>query len=179
MSARPSALAAGAMPPGPGGPCVRVLARPRWPRGHRTATARAGARARGFTLIEIVVAFTLLALGLGIAMQIAGGAMRNARQAAQRTEAALHAQSLLDIAGVGERLEEGESSGEFDDDYRWELAVTKFDVEADAAAAAPLQPGLAPVTLYQLDLVVRWGSREREQQARFVTLRALTPDPNG
>jgi len=134
------------------------------------------ARTRGFTLIEIIVAFTILALGLGITMQIATGAMRNARHAAQRTEAALYAQSLLDSAGVGERLEVGETSGDFNDDFRWSLVVEEHEVESETPT--PIEAGLAPVQLYRLELVVTWGRRDKtEQQARFVTLRALTPDP--
>lgn len=134
-------------------------------------------RARGFTLIEIIVAFTILALGLGLAMQIATGAMRNATRAAERTEAALYAKSLLDGAGVGERLEEGESSGDFGDDYRWTLSVTKHEVEQEGPN--PIDPTMSPVQLYRLELRVEWGQAPRLQQARFVTLRALTPDPNG
>src|SRR5690349_7493921 len=138
---------------------------------HPRAASR---RVRGFTLLEIIVALSLLALGLGLAMQIATGAMRNARHAAERTEAALYAQSLLDGVGVGERLEVGRSSGDFGDDYRWELDVSEHEVEvADGSAA--LDPALAPVQLYRLELVVSWGE-PRPQEARFVTLRALTPD---
>jgi general secretion pathway protein I len=136
-------------------------------------------RVRGFTLIEIVVAFSILALGLGIAMQIATGALRNARVAAQRTEAALYAQSLLDGAGVGERLEEGESHGDFGDDYRWTLIVDKHEVELEGAGTG-IDPGMTPIQLYRLELVVTWGrDREHEQEARFVTLRALTPELGG
>jgi general secretion pathway protein I len=138
-------------------------------------SAHGAVRTRGFTLIEIVVSFAILALGLGIAMQIAGGAMRNARQAEERTEAALYAQSLLDAAGIGERLEEGESNGDFGDRYRWTLSVTPFEIEV--ANDVPFDPALAPVQLYRLELVVTWGRAPREQEARFVTLRALTPDP--
>lgn len=129
-------------------------------------------RQRGFTLIEIVVAFAILALGLGIAMQIAGGAMRNARQAATRTDAALYAQSLLDTVGVGERLEEGSSSGEFGEQFRWHLDATKYEIETET----PLDAGLAPVQLYRLELRVTWEASGKEQEARFTTLRALTPD---
>jgi general secretion pathway protein I len=142
-------------------------------------TPPAGSRAaRGFTLIEIVVAFTILAIGLGLTMQIATGAMRNARQAAQRTDAALYAKSLLDTAGIGERLEEGEDSGEFGEDYRWTLRVSKYEPEVEGPAAA-LDPSLSPVQLYQLELLVNWGEGRAGQEARFVTLRALTPDPSG
>ena len=130
-------------------------------------------RQRGFTLIEIVVAFAILALGLGISMQIASGAMRNARQAATRTDAALYAQSLLDTAGVGESLEEGTSNGEFGDKFRWTLRAEPFELESET----PVEPGMAPVQLYRLELVVSWDVGDKEQQASFVTLRALTPDP--
>jgi general secretion pathway protein I len=130
-------------------------------------------RQRGFTLIEIVVAFAILALGLGIAMQIAGGAMRNARQAATRTDAALYAQSLLDSVGVGERLEEGGSSGDFDEKFHWDLDAQKYEIESET----PIEPGMAPVQLYRLELRVTWEMGGKQQEAHFTTLRALTPDP--
>ena len=130
------------------------------------------ARQGGFTLIEIVVAFAILAVGLGIAMQIASGAMRNARQAATRTDAALFAQSLLDTAGVGERLEEGSSSGDFNEQFKWQLAAEKYEIESET----PIEPGMAPVELYRLRLRVTWEAGGKEQEALFTTLRALTPD---
>lgn len=146
---------------------------------HRSGGRAARGRMRGFTLIEIMVSFTILALGLGIAMQIATGAMRNARVAAERTEAALYAQSLLDGIGVGERLATGESRGEFNDDYDWQLTVDEYEVALDDAQNG-IDAGMAPVQLYRLELVVSWGrDRRREQQAHFVTLRALTPDMGG
>ena len=132
----------------------------------------AATRQRGFTLIEIVVAFAILSIGLGIAMQIAGGAMRNASQAATRTDAALYAQSLLDTVGVGERLEEGTSNGEFGEKFRWTLRAEPYEIESET----PIEPGMAPVQLYRLELVVSWDVGDKEQQASFVTLRALTPD---
>lgn len=130
-------------------------------------------RQSGFTLIEVVVAFSLLAVGLAAVMQIAIGAMRQARNAAQFTEASLYAQSLLDIVGVGERLEEGGDSGRFGDDYSWQLDITPY--EATSASDSPLDPAIAPVDLYRLDLTVTWGRGRRVHEAEFSTLRALTP----
>ena len=164
MNSEPAAVVRPAMPSNPAS--QRIAMRHRKP---------GRSRATGFTLIEIIVAFAVLAVGLGIAMQIAAGAMRNARHAEERTEAALYAQSLLDSAGIGERLEEGETSGEFADRYRWSMSVTPFEVET--TTDSPLDPALSPVQLYRLELVVTWGRQPREQEARFVTLRALTPDP--
>lgn len=132
-------------------------------------------RQAGFTLIEIVVAFSVLAVGLGVAMQIATGAMRQSRNAADYTEAALYAQSLLDNVGVGERLEEGENSGEFDERFSWSLRVDPYEIVSEDAAA-PLDTAIAPVELYRLELLVSWQRGRGHQEARFVTLRALTPD---
>lgn len=149
-------------------------------RGHLRHPAGGGTLASlhsGFTLIEIIVSLVILALGLGLAMQIATGAMRNAKRAAERTEAALYAKSLLDSAGVGERLEEGESSGDFGENYRWTLSVAKHEIEQEGPS--PIDPAMSPVQLYRLELQVEWGTRSRPFEARFVTLRALTPDPNG
>lgn len=126
-------------------------------------------RQRGFTLIEVVVAFSLLAVGLGIMMQIAVDAMRQARDAAEFTEAALYAQSKLDALGVGERLREGGDSGRFGERYEWQLQVAPFE-QADLAGQ---EPGTSPVLLYRIDLEVSWERGRQTRQARFSTLRAL------
>lgn len=131
--------------------------------------ARSGQQ--GFTLIEVVTAFALLAVGLGAAMQIAVGSLRQARNAADFTEAALYAQSLLDTAGIGERLEEGGDSGRFGDRYQWQLEVTPYQVPSDASQ----DPSMTPVELYRLDLLVRWERGRHTREAQFSTLRALTP----
>jgi len=129
-------------------------------------------RSRGFTLIEVVVAFSLLAVGLAAAMQIAVGSMRQARSAESYTEAALYAQSLLDGLGVGSRLEEGSDSGRFGEHYRWELEVQPYEVASDP----PIDPVMVPVQLYRVDLRVRWERGRNEYEAHFSTLRALTPE---
>lgn len=126
---------------------------------------------RGFSLIEVVAAFALLAVGLGAAMQIAVGSLRQARNAAEFTEASLYAQSLLDTTGIGERLEEGGDSGRFGERYEWDLDVRPYEVTSDM----PLDPGMAPVELYRLDLRVRWARGRHTHEAQFSTLRALTP----
>ena len=140
-------------------------------------TARAS-RQHGFTLIEIVAAFSILALGLALSMSIASGAIGQARRGATFTEAALYARSLLDTAGAGERIEEGVTEGEFGERYSWQLDVVAWEPEPlEGLAAATGLTAISPVELYRLDLTVRWQEGEHERQAHFATLRALTPDP--
>jgi len=132
---------------------------------------------RGFSLIELVAAFVVFALGFGALMQILTGSVRNARLSYEYTQAALWAQTKLDTAGVGQRLEEGVTRGSFNDAYRWEMQVAKFQ-PADSEAMKGVQ-GTYPVDLFRIDLEVHWGARGQERTAHFGTLRAANPDLGG
>lgn len=161
-------------------------------------------RQSGFSLIEMVAAFLVFAIGIGVLMQILATSMHNTRQSSDYTMAALWAQSKLDVVGVGEPIETGSSSGRFDDDYSWQLDVQQIDpasvepppqqtmalsnsiqqnqgdprMTAGAGNAGALQ--VAPFDLFQVDLTVFWGGRfgSAQHSARFSTLRTMNPDPN-
>lgn len=160
-----------------------------------------GRRTRGFTLIEMIAAFLVFAISIGLLMQVLAGAMRNAQQSSNYTMAALWAQSKLDGVGVVERVEEGNSSGRFDDTFAWSLdvkSVDPHDVEPPPQALSAGRAGAAPATtsgadaglgggievqpfdLYQVDLVVTWGGGIGKQphSAHFGTLRAVNPEPD-
>jgi general secretion pathway protein I len=143
----------------------------------------------GFTLIELVAAFVIFAIGFGVLLQILSTCLHTTAQAADYTRAALWAQSLLDVQGVGEPLQDGDFSGAFDDKYRWHLQVGQIppqDIAPVASAApvagnanaAPVQttPIAPSIDLYKLQLDVTWGSIYLQHDARFVTLRAQNAD---
>lgn len=125
----------------------------------------------GFTLLEIVVAFSILAVGLTVAAQIATGAMRQTRLGADHTDAALYAQSFLDAYGVGKPLEEGEDSGEFNEKYRYDVLVEPYT----SPLTPDMDPSSMPATLMKVTLTVRWGDGDRERHSTFETLRAMNP----
>jgi general secretion pathway protein I len=138
---------------------------------------------RGFTLIELVAAFAIFAIGFGILLQILSTCLHTTSQAADYTRAALWAQSLIDMQGVGEPLQEGSSSGRFDNRFTWQMNVEKIQPpeEPQAGGVTPgnqNQQGVQMTTvgntidLYQLELVVSWGTFYMNHNARFVTLRA-------
>ena len=130
-------------------------------------------RQRGFTLIEIVAAFAIMAIGLALSMSIASGALSQVRRGTDFSVAALNAKSKLDSVGAGTRLEEGSDGGEFEDGSTWDLEISPWEsqLESNATLTTP-----APVELYRLALTVRWKEGRNERQATFSTLRALTPD---
>jgi general secretion pathway protein I len=136
---------------------------------------RAAAGQRGFSLIEMLAAFVVFAVGFGVMMEVTSASLRNARRAADQTEAALWAQSLLDAAGVEEKIEVGADSGRFDDKYRWDMQVSEWEPPADAARFE----GDAPVEMYRIEVVVRWEQGGNERSSKFVTVRAMQPGIGG
>lgn len=86
-------------------------------------------RAAGFTLLEILVAFVVLALIGGALLQLFQGGLRNVDSSQRMTHAALLARSKLSEMQVAGRLVEGEYEGDFDDTYRWTLQLSSYDEE--------------------------------------------------
>lgn len=135
-----------------------------------------GRHQRGYTLIEVIVAFMVLALALAILLGILSNSTKQIRWADDAGRAALHAQSLLDQAGVGEALRPGHREGRFEDGrYRWAMDVAPWrDPSLGDAPPQPEDPG-AP-KLLQLDLDVRWGDGGPRNRLQLHTLRLTLPD---
>ncbi|MFC3551516.1 prepilin-type N-terminal cleavage/methylation domain-containing protein [Lysobacter cavernae] len=133
--------------------------------------SRSRRRQRGYTLLEVIVAFALLALGLTLLLGTLSGAARQVRWSGDAGRAALYAQSLMAQVGVGESLAAGQRSGEFEQGrYRWSLGVAPW---TDRVAAATQQPvGLAEPRLFEITLAVEWGDGNSGQRLRLRTLRS-------
>lgn len=105
---------------------------------------------RGFTLLEILVAFMLLALVGGALLQLFQGGLRNLDSSAEITHAALLAKSkLTELSALGE-VQPGNDSGRFDDRYRWELALEPY-LETDALLPESAQQPL------RATIDIRWN----------------------
>lgn len=136
-----------------------------------------GARMQGgYSLIEVIVAFALLAVALTLLLGTLSGATRQVYWSGDAGRAALHAQSLLDTVGVGEPLQAGQRDGEFDDGrYRWTLQVGPWtDPLPSSAPAAP-----AAAQLYELVLTVRWDDGGPSERLQLRSLRLVPPDLTG
>jgi len=135
-------------------------------------------RQRGYSLLEVIVAFALLALALTLLLGSLSGAARQVHGADLRSRATLHAQSLLAATGIDAPLQLGRTQGDWDDGrYRWDLQVEPYvDARTTALQPAAAAPATGP-TLAQLTLQVRWGEGEGER-LQWRSLRLL-PSPPG
>ncbi|HXF77247.1 MAG TPA: prepilin-type N-terminal cleavage/methylation domain-containing protein [Usitatibacter sp.] len=124
-------------------------------------------RQRGFTLIEIVVAFVLLALVLGTSFQIFSQGLARTHILEERSQALLIAQSQLNSAGGEQQLAEGQSAGQSADGrYQWVTSVARTNEGNESGGPAP-----SAYALYRIDVVVSWlGSDGRAQSLPLSTL---------
>ncbi len=138
------------------------------PAGYPQRPGRLSGRQQGFTLLEILAAFLVFTLSFAVVMQVVSSSLRNTRLSNNLTQAALLAQSKLDLLGIDAPVEEGSDSGEFDEKYSWEMQIGLYD----PAEGRALNDELIPVDLYQVDLTVYWQQAQEQQSTVFTTLYA-------
>ena len=117
---------------------------------------------RGFTLIEVLVAFVILAFSLGALFSVFSGSLRSVRHSGEYALATAIAQAHLaqiEAAGlIGAGVEEGEDEA----GYRWRVEVAEaLDLPVDTG-----KTGFVPV---EVSVTVSWGAAN----ARSVTLTTL------
>jgi general secretion pathway protein I len=114
-------------------------------------------RARGFSLLELVVAMAIMALALGVLYRAVGGGARTVGDTARYAQAVVLAESVLqtrDAVPEGGWTEEGTAST-----FRWRVASTPHDPAPDRLA------------LYRVQVDVAWDDGLRERVFSLVTLR--------
>ncbi len=135
-------------------------------------------RQQGFSLLEILVAFSILALSLGALMQIFSGATRNADLARDQSRATALAQSLLASTHSEPVLTASENGGTTDDGLRWRIEVVPFEETGDMGAPPAIAMAV-PLDLWQIKARVAWGGGfgSPERSVSLATLRTRPKAP--
>ena len=120
----------------------------------------------GFSLLELLVAFVILALTLSVMMRIFSGGLRNVGLADDYSRATLLAESRL--AELGVQPVEGEAEGEFDEKFRWHSTIRPWADDADAQGVEAQQP--LPVRLMEIEVRVAWGEQGGKREVGLSTL---------
>lgn len=119
-------------------------------KGARLSRARGDA---GFTLIEVLVALAIAALGLSALMAAAGQGMRNVTVANTYLEATRRAQTRLDIVGVIAPPVAGERFGDDGGGFTWRVRLSPV-----GDRAPPKGSDKEPLTLYDVTVTIGWKS---------------------
>ena len=123
--------------------------------------------ARGFSLLEVLVAFAILALTLAVVLQIFSTGLRAGVLSDEYARATALAESKFAEVGRLGPIQETTEEGVFDDVYRWQLSINLPDWW-DATERERL-----PVIPYEIHLTVLWPGPDRERSLRLSTLRVV------
>lgn len=120
---------------------------------------------RGFSLLELLVAFAIMAMSLGLLYRVAGGSARHVADVVQHQQAGWLAESLLasrsSVRADGWN-EDGESAG-----FKWQVRSSPYNSGVHSSLAVPL---------HKIRLTVSWTAGSRPGQLDLVTL--LPERPN-
>jgi|SRR5580692_1169013 general secretion pathway protein I len=125
----------------------------------------------GFVLLEVVVAFVIAALALGVLYQSALAGLHATRTAARYEQALSRARSRLVIAERGSPLVAGVMQGDDGGGFHWHLHV----VPIDSATVKPFDPlGLLHqpdyhLTLYNVSVRISWDDFGTERSVGLDT----------
>ena len=118
---------------------------------------------KGFSLLEILVAFSILAISLGILLQIFSSGVNTAIIAEEYTVATQIAESLMAKTGIEEVLTVSEISGTEREKYHWQVNVENIPhPETDEEST---------VELLAVQVMVEWG--DDGQKSRVVELNTV------
>ncbi len=126
-------------------------------------------RQPGFSLLEVLVAFSILALALGVLLQVFSTGMRGVAQSGLYTRAMLLAESKLAQAGREETQFEGEHNGDFDDIFRWSVSLAPYEAEDLDLRKLSFEPFVVTVK-------VEWDEGDRAPGIVLTSLRLLPDD---
>lgn len=108
-------------------------------------------RHKGFSLLEVLVAFSIMAVALGILLNIFSSGVNTAVIAEEYTVATQIAEGLLAKTGVETALTPGEMSGTEAEKYHWTVSIY-LSPELSALAETEQQS----FVLMEVTVIVEW-----------------------
>ena len=120
---------------------------------------------RGFSLIEVLVAFSIAAVSLGILFQIYAKGSTSAVVGGEYAQAIAIAESKLAEIGLSESLDAGDRNGSEINKFNWQISIQDYEEEQPTDFVSRL-------SLKQVNVTVSWHSRGKQ---RSITLNTIKP----
>ena len=117
----------------------------------------------GFSLLELLVAFSIMAMSLGLLYQAIGNSTRSVTAVEQNQRAAELAQSILNLQDAVAETgwnEAGESGG-----FAWQVRSAPYATDISTAGESAAAP-----PLHEVAITIRWADRSQPKQLDLFSL---------
>jgi general secretion pathway protein I len=132
-------------------------------------TPAAANKQKGFSLLEILIAFSILAISLGILLKIFSSGVNTAVVAEDYTAAVQIAEGLMAKTGVETPLQPGEDSGLENNKYHWLVEVSPFVFNPENVDVTTMK-----AELFKIKVIVSWGDDgDNDRQVKLTTLKLI------
>lgn len=148
--------------------------------GHRTASRAGGKRVRradqGFTLIEVVLAITILGISYAAILGAFSGSLKLLRQASEYQNALLLARSKLDETWIDPSLDIADQEAEEKYGgvtYAYKIEIRNIPLLEDALK----EKVKLPIKLEEIAVEVFWGKSGSEKSYKLTSYKMSPVDP--
>jgi prepilin-type N-terminal cleavage/methylation domain-containing protein len=123
----------------------------------------------GFTLLEVIVAMTIIGIGVVTLLEIFSAGLRLGSRSSSATEAMTYGRQVMDGILLRREIEDGPQQGSLDEKARWKLGIQTVRERADSLSLASDSNDweLKEITL---ELRVMDSGRERPVELRTFRL---------
>ena len=133
--------------------------------------------ASGFTLLEVLVALTVLAVGAALTLSLISGSLGNIRKVQLRTRAIEHAQAVMELALLDESIFQPTAyTGHFEDGSHWSVNIEDYEPPVSPGAQPQDPRRLMPVKLLRYT-VEMFNPDSRTPDYRLQTLKLIRNRP--
>ena len=146
--------------------------------GLRPLDSRLQAANAGFTLLEVMVALAVLAVGIVAVLELFGGGLRLTAKSSRRTQAVVYAQNVMDRLLAQSTLDDGDDGGQFPGGFSWHAQV--YEIRPDDEASALQQKSQNQTEFFhlkQINVEVYWSEGVGEQSYALRSLRTIPDQP--
>jgi prepilin-type N-terminal cleavage/methylation domain-containing protein len=129
----------------------------------------------GFTLLEVLVSLTILAIGVALVLSLISGSLGNIRKVQLKTRTVEHAEAVMELALLDDSNNEPRTfTGDFEDGTRWAVRIDDYEMPIPEDLQPRSSPQNMPVKLLSYT-VEMFNPDSRALDYRLQTLKLVKP----
>lgn len=133
-------------------------------------------RASGFTLLEVLMTLTIMAVAVTLILSLISGSLSNIRKVRGSTRLIEHAQAVMELALLDESVQAATSMhGDFEDGTRWSVEISEVEMPPPPSAVPPSQQVQSLMPKMFSYVVVVMGPNSSRSDFQLQTLKMISP----